>query len=62
MKIVSYRCLRLPTQPLMDRVRCIARGLKPELFDDCVGCMYAISRKAITSYKEKSTTTYSKEA
>ena len=45
----SYRCLKLPTQPIMDRIRCVARGLKPELYDGCIGCMYTIPRKAITS-------------
>ena len=48
----SYRCLKLPTQPIMDRIRCVARGLKPELFDECVGCMYTIQRKAIIAIIE----------
>ena len=46
---ISYRCLKLPTQPIMNRKQCIARGLKPKLFDQCVSCMYTIQRKAITN-------------
>jgi hypothetical protein len=50
----SYRCKILPSQPLMDRVRCIARGKRPKQFDQCIGCKYTIQRKAITSHKEES--------
>jgi hypothetical protein len=53
MSEASYRCLIQPSQPIMDRVRCIARGLKPELFDECVGCKYTIQRKATTTDKER---------
>ena len=53
MSVVSYRCERLPSQPLMDRIRCIARGKRPEHFDQCVGCVCTIQRKATISYNEE---------
>jgi hypothetical protein len=42
-----YRCIKLPSQPLMSRTKCIARGLNPTQFDKCIGCMYTVNRKAI---------------
>lgn len=45
----TYRCLKLPSQPIMDKTRCVARGVKPELYDECIGCVHTIQRKAITN-------------
>ena len=42
-----YRCTKLLSQPRMYREQCVARGLNPELYDDCIGCMFTVNRKAL---------------
>ena len=43
----SFRCTKLPSQPIMSKEKCMARGQRPELFDNCIGCPLTVYRKAI---------------